>query len=1737
MTNFFRGGGNSGSSLRLLLVRLGLAGACLGLASPPVGGADFQLALNAGWNFVSLPLTPADASVAGVFQGRNAGGVWGWMSGSFRTVEQIEPGLCYWVYCTPAGAGTVTIGGTALDSSVVQLTTGWNAVGPRPDYMRPSHPKILGPAWGWSAEQQQYQAVTGGALAPGQGYWLYASSDLAINFRAHFLSGVTTGDRVAGVRVLLSGRPDVETFSGNDGAFSIGNLGSGVYQVTPSAEGFAFQPTSLEVELSGADVGGLVFVSRDITRTAMAIEPALGIAASTEDGHVAVTVPVNALTSAGESVPASLRSLSQPAVPVAASATVITATAQLELPGEAVAGEGAGTAAYAFEMVLLPAADGTDARYRLGCVRIGFQDEETPTNLYSEDVYGVSTTGTLAGAASAVVQVPASEMARVRQAADAALGPGRLAGGHVMARFEAAVVDLRRYFGNVGTQAATAGATVYQRASSALDRPVELFMLRWNPETRVFDSSDAPSLEGKRVVVLLHGWPQLAGFGSDQGLLEPHRSTWQALMEYATGAAQGGPDLRQSFEFYTVRYDSDQRVYDNAAVIWQALAVKFADHRVTLLAHASGGLIAHAMEQRYHPNGVAIASWPNGGLERVVTLNAPLHGTPLVQLLRPGGLAAPQAAAVVGAPLAFLACGTPGTLDLGWDGFNTSANPITQWTSTDLLALNALTPLAPAATYVTYATAPFPASRGADDGALVASGAQLLAVFGQDYANDSAVPVKSARLYRFVNGEYVSQTVEHGTGLSGYNHLQIYEGKASGDVNADHYDETLFSAVLADVSAAVPDNPHVRTISGTISGDIRAGVTVTLSGQVAMQTVSGNDGAFLFEQLGSGIYRVTPSAAGMTFAPTTVRLLVEGADVTGLAFTGQFPSTPVEPAVGATLSTDDLLRVSATVPAGALSAAGAVPVALRSLARPSEAVAASATVRSATAQLLLPAEAIPAQGAAALAYAFELAILPTTSGTPDDRYWAGCVRLGFYDKDDVNNAYYEDVYGAVQAGTLNGATSGILRVPTMEISRVRTAADTALGAGRIASGRVRARFEAVVFDMVGYFGKVQGQADAAGASVYLTASSALTRNVDVFLLHWNPATHTFDNSEPASLTGKKVVVLLHGWQTLAGFGSDQGLLEPHRTTWQPLLEYATGMAQGTFDLGGTFEFYTVRYDGDQRIYDNALTVWQALATKFPGRKVTVLAHGAGGVIAHAMMQQYHPGGVPYANWSGGGVERLVALNAPFHGTPLVQLLRPGGVVAPQPAAAVSAALAFLACGTPGALDAAWDGFDGGAPALWINTDLLALNASGAQNLATAYFTFATGLFGSRGATDAALAASGAQMRAVFGAGANDDNDGVVPVKSARLYRYAAGSYASRTAEQGAGLSGYNHLQVFTGKSAGDLNGDHYDEALFMPIMNSLVPQIAGMGFIPGGAFQMGDAMGDGLPAGTPVAGEGPVHMISVNPFYIGEVEITNEQMRQVMQWAYTRSPSRLTVTLATTSTPTTVKNKTGQAQLLLSLSSGMSLVFDRVGNAFIVTPGEENYPCVGVTWYGAAAYANFRSEMEGRQPCFNFTNWTCDFTKTGYRLPTEAQWEKAARGGATGQRFPWGDTITQLQANYTSSAAYSYDVSPTHGVHPVYLGNTAPVDAFGANAYGLHNMSGNVLEWCFDWYSSNWYQQAGATVGNTTGPATGSGRVIRGGSASALDVEAAKNCRNSARGGNSPSAPNSMLGFRVALPF
>ncbi len=273
----------------------------------------------------------------------------------------------------------------------------------------------------------------------------------------------------------------------------------------------------------------------------------------------------------------------------------------------------------------------------------------------------------------------------------------------------------------------------------------------------------------------------------------------------------------------------------------------------------------------------------------------------------------------------------------------------------------------------------------------------------------------------------------------------------------------------------------------------------------------------------------------------------------------------------------------------------------------------------------------------------------------------------------------------------------------------------------------------------------------------------------------------------------------------------------------------------------------------------------------------------------------------------------------------------------------------------------------------------------------------------------------------------------------------------------------------------------------------------GMVPIPAGTFEMGDTFYEGF------TWEVPVHSVTVSPYYLDKFEVTKALWDQVISW---------------------------------SLTNGYS--YDNPGSG-----KAPNHPVQSIDWFDMVKWCNARCEMEGRLPCYYTdaaltqvyrsgqvnpsVNWS-----GGYRLPTEAEWERAARGGASGHRFPWTDvdTITHSRANYYSDPSRdAYDVSPTTGFNPAFVDGvlpyTAPVGSFAPNAYGLYDMSGNIWEWCWDWAGN----YPSSPVIDPRGPDTGSTRVGRGGN---WDYYS-EHCRDAYRFGDDPTTMATNRGFRCAM--
>jgi formylglycine-generating enzyme required for sulfatase activity len=245
--------------------------------------------------------------------------------------------------------------------------------------------------------------------------------------------------------------------------------------------------------------------------------------------------------------------------------------------------------------------------------------------------------------------------------------------------------------------------------------------------------------------------------------------------------------------------------------------------------------------------------------------------------------------------------------------------------------------------------------------------------------------------------------------------------------------------------------------------------------------------------------------------------------------------------------------------------------------------------------------------------------------------------------------------------------------------------------------------------------------------------------------------------------------------------------------------------------------------------------------------------------------------------------------------------------------------------------------------------------------------------------------------------------------------------------------------------------------------------IGEVALIPAGEFQMGGRDGDAE------SDEQPVHTVYVDAFYIDKYEVTNAQYKKFVdanpQWQKDNIPR--------------------------NLHNGKYLRFWR-GNTYHLS--KENHPVVYVSWYAAMAYAKW----------------------AGKRLPTEAEWEKAARGGVVGRKYPWGDLIDSTKANYGRA-----------------VGKTMLVGTYPANDYDLYDMVGNVMEWCLDAYETDYYSRS-----SPRNPIAGDGltdlvdnfqnvtslRVVRSG----CWYNAPMHVRIADRYGTSPDDASSGRGFRCA---
>lgn len=295
----------------------------------------------------------------------------------------------------------------------------------------------------------------------------------------------------------------------------------------------------------------------------------------------------------------------------------------------------------------------------------------------------------------------------------------------------------------------------------------------------------------------------------------------------------------------------------------------------------------------------------------------------------------------------------------------------------------------------------------------------------------------------------------------------------------------------------------------------------------------------------------------------------------------------------------------------------------------------------------------------------------------------------------------------------------------------------------------------------------------------------------------------------------------------------------------------------------------------------------------------------------------------------------------------------------------------------------------------------------------------------------------------------------------------------------------------------------------------------GMVWIPGGEYTMGNAEADALPT------EKPTRLVRLDGFYMDATEVTNEQFRAFIKatgyvttaekapdWedlkkqlppGTPKPPDKMLVPGSLVFTPTNHAVPTNNMALWWTWTPGATWLHPEGPGSNL--EGRENHPVVHVSWDDATAYAKW----------------------AGKRLPTEAEWEYASRGGLVGKRYNWGnEPLTDTEGTRANIWQGKF---PYLNLKVDKWERTSPVKSYPPNAYGLYDMAGNVWEWVTDWYSSTYYY-ASSPEPNPSGPnlLDGQYRVLRGGSWGYGD----NSVRSANRDGYDPISTLSILGFRCA---
>ncbi|MBN9178160.1 MAG: formylglycine-generating enzyme family protein [Microbacterium sp.] len=279
----------------------------------------------------------------------------------------------------------------------------------------------------------------------------------------------------------------------------------------------------------------------------------------------------------------------------------------------------------------------------------------------------------------------------------------------------------------------------------------------------------------------------------------------------------------------------------------------------------------------------------------------------------------------------------------------------------------------------------------------------------------------------------------------------------------------------------------------------------------------------------------------------------------------------------------------------------------------------------------------------------------------------------------------------------------------------------------------------------------------------------------------------------------------------------------------------------------------------------------------------------------------------------------------------------------------------------------------------------------------------------------------------------------------------------------------------------------------------LVPQVR----VPAGTFTMGDSSGDRNPAD----GEVPLHDVALEAFEIDETSVTNEAFAAFVDATGYRTEAEVfgfsaVFHLALAAPPVDVMGPAAGTPWWFGVRGAD---WRHPGGAASSIDGLAEHPVVHISWNDAVAYCAWAER----------------------RLPTEAEWEYAARGGIAGATYPWGDDDVDAER---WRANIWQGVFPHENTREDGWLTTAPVRTFAPNGYGLWQMVGNVWEWCSDWFSPTYYGTSPAF--DPHGPDAGTTRVLRGGSY-LCHVSYCNRYRNSARSQNTPDSSMGNAGFRT----